>query len=57
MSKPEPPPKDDGASVTEVLISWLQKRKNSERATQLIRERDIYGFEKYGQHLKTKVIL
>lgn len=49
-SIPEPPPKKLGESVPEQLISFLQ----DEKAVQLIKERNEFGMEKYGQPLMSK---
>lgn len=66
-SKPEPLPKDIGESVTPILLAWFYNIKLSpiqstynitdsdiKLAIDLIQARDSYGFNKYGQHLKTQ---
>jgi len=65
-SNPEPPPQDCGEEVTPILLVWLQNLKvggveyhgdinanDVDLAIELIKARDAYGFDKYGQHLKT----
>ena len=59
MSKPEPPPKDEGYIVSTELIKFIRKKCTSpeyirEKAIELIKERDCFGYKKYGQHLRTK---
>ncbi len=58
MSIPEPAPKPEGVIVTGELVSWIEKQDvtdtERDRAIKLIKERDEYGFKKYGQHLMTK---
>jgi hypothetical protein len=58
ISVPEPPPKDEGILVTECLLDWINGRNDinpeiKEKAIRLIQARDNYGFQKYGQHLRT----
>ena len=56
-SVPEPLPKPNGVPVTPELLKYidsLQVRLGTEVCDQtatLIKERDAYGFAKYGQHL------
>jgi len=54
MSIPEPNPINKGVNVPDILIEWLEKRDNSKEIIQLIKERDEFGYKKYGQHLTSQ---
>lgn len=51
-SKPEPSPVQRGELVTPSLVAWLRARGDI-GAAQLVRERDAFGRQKYGQGLMT----
>lgn len=59
-SVPEPPPKDEGKSVTTELIRYARDLDPTEyslptrKFIDLIKARELYGIQKYGQTLKTK---
>lgn len=66
-SIPEPPPKDCGEEITPILLNWFKdidlgpmqytdniSNEDIKLVTELIESRDTYGFNKYGQHLKTR---
>lgn len=57
ISVPEPLPKNKGIYVTKSLIEWIKNnnfdQKISKDTIQLLQERDNFGFEKYGQHLRS----
>lgn len=52
-SIPEPSPVNEGKNVPDHLIKWLENTKHSKVCIKLIKERDLFGFQKYGQHLMT----
>lgn len=53
-SVPEPLPKRQGIEVTPLLIQWLEKMNMDDHVVKLIKERHLYGLEKYGQGLMTE---
>lgn len=52
MSVPEPAPKNEGVAVTPIVIERLETF-STKSMIKLIRDRDAFGFAKYGQHLMT----
>lgn len=50
ISVPEPMPKNEGISITPLVLDWLRNR-NFNSTTELIYERHNYGLQKYGQEL------
>lgn len=53
-SIPEPPPLREGVEVTPLLLEWLERVNMNEKVIHLIKERHLYGLNKYGQGLMTE---
>lgn len=55
-SVPEPNPIPEGKVVSNILINWISENggEDSKACIELIRERDLFGRQKYGQPLMTK---
>ena len=53
ISRPEPTPHAQGQVVPDLLCLWLEYIDAPPETLQLIRERDRFGRQKYGQPLMT----